>query len=79
MPQTEWRLKGDWIKNCNCAFGCPCDFNARPTHGNCQGLVGMRERVELFGGTLSMTSGAPGRPGGGVVVRATFPLAVPVR
>jgi len=27
MPQTEWRLKGDWIKNCNCAFGCPCDFN----------------------------------------------------
>jgi hypothetical protein len=41
MPRTEWRLKGDWIKNCNCAFGCPCDFNARPTNGTCQGLVGM--------------------------------------
>ena len=40
MPLTEWRLKGDWIKNCNCAFGCPCDFNARPTNGNCTGLVG---------------------------------------
>jgi hypothetical protein len=42
MAQTDWRLKGDWIKNCNCAFGCPCDFNARPTHGNCQGFLGMR-------------------------------------
>jgi hypothetical protein len=28
---VDWRLKGEWIKNCNCAFGCPCDFNARPT------------------------------------------------
>src|SRR5207244_1092143 len=51
MPQTEWRLKGDWIKNCNCAFGCPCDFNARPTHGNCQGLVGMRVESGHFGST----------------------------
>jgi hypothetical protein len=51
MPQTEWRLKGDWIKNCNCAFGCPCDFNARPTHGNCQGLVGMRVESGHFGDT----------------------------
>jgi hypothetical protein len=49
MPQTEWRLKGDWIKNCNCAFGCPCDFNARPTDGNCKGLVGMRITDGHFG------------------------------
>ncbi|MBD0275794.1 MAG: DUF1326 domain-containing protein, partial [Acetobacteraceae bacterium] len=42
QQRTDWRLQGDWIKNCNCAFGCPCDFNARPTHGNCQGLFGMR-------------------------------------
>ena len=40
--ETEWRLEGDWIKNCNCAFGCPCDFNARPTHGECKALLGMR-------------------------------------
>ncbi|MDP6774306.1 MAG: DUF1326 domain-containing protein [Rhodospirillales bacterium] len=38
---ADWRLKGEWIKNCNCAFGCPCDFNARPTNGNCLGVVGM--------------------------------------
>jgi hypothetical protein len=42
MAQVSWRLEGEWIKNCNCAFGCPCDFNARPTNGKCLGLLGMR-------------------------------------
>jgi len=51
MQGTDWRLRGDWIKNCNCAFGCPCDFNARPTHGNCQGLLGMRIERGHFGST----------------------------
>ncbi len=51
MQGTDWRLRGDWIKNCNCAFGCPCDFNARPTHGNCQGLLGMRVERGHFGDT----------------------------
>src|SRR5262245_45671914 len=51
MPGTNWRLKGDWIKNCNCAFGCPCDFNARPTHGTCKGLLGMRIEQGHFGDT----------------------------
>lgn len=40
--ETNWRLEGEWIKNCNCAFGCPCDFNAAPTHGECKGMLGMR-------------------------------------
>jgi hypothetical protein len=46
----DWRLAGQWVKNCNCAFGCPCDFNALPTHGNCQGLVGMHITQGHFGG-----------------------------
>jgi hypothetical protein len=41
MARTGWRLEGEWIKNCSCAYGCPCDFNAPPTHGSCEGLVGM--------------------------------------
>jgi hypothetical protein len=41
MEQANWRLEGEWIKNCSCAYGCPCDFNARPTHGECKGFVGM--------------------------------------
>jgi hypothetical protein len=42
MAQANWRLEGDYMKNCNCAFGCPCDFNANPTNGECKGLLGMR-------------------------------------
>ena len=42
MAHADWRLEGEWMKNCNCAFGCPCDFNARPTQGYCKGLAGMR-------------------------------------
>ena len=42
MAASDWRLEGEWIKNCTCAFGCPCDFNARPTQGYCKGAVGMR-------------------------------------
>jgi hypothetical protein len=49
MAITDWRLKGQWIKNCNCAFGCPCDFNARPTHEVCQGLVAMHILQGHFG------------------------------
>ena len=49
MSRTEWRLTGDWIKNCNCAFGCPCDFNARPTHGDCKAIVGMHIEQGRFG------------------------------
>src|SRR5258708_38983271 len=49
MARVDWRLKGEWIKNCNCAFGSPCDFNARPTNGNCKGLVGMHVTAGHFG------------------------------
>lgn len=37
------------MKNCTCAFGCPCDFNAKPTHGDCAGLMGMRITRGHFG------------------------------
>ncbi len=42
MASERWRLKGQWIKNCNCAYGCPCDFNALPTKGYCQGMAAMK-------------------------------------
>lgn len=41
MAHADWRLEGEWLKNCSCAYGCPCDFNARPTNGWCKGLLGM--------------------------------------
>jgi hypothetical protein len=49
MSEENWRLEGEWIKDCNCAFGCPCDFNARPTYGDCRGLLGMRIVKGHFG------------------------------
>ncbi|QRM35166.1 DUF1326 domain-containing protein [Microvirga sp. VF16] len=49
MPRTDWRLEGEWIKNCSCAYGCPCDFNAPPTQGYCEGLLGMRITKGHFG------------------------------
>ena len=38
----EWRFRSEYIKNCNCAMGCPCDFWATPTHGSCQGMFANR-------------------------------------
>jgi|SRR6187401_398089 len=33
----KWELKGDVLVSCNCDWGCPCNFNARPTKGKCEG------------------------------------------
>jgi hypothetical protein len=32
-----WSLKGIVVISCNCDYGCPCNFNARPSHGKCEG------------------------------------------
>jgi hypothetical protein len=46
---TDWYMEGPWFKNCNCAPGCPCDFNQYPTQGHCEGLVAMRIDKGHFG------------------------------
>lgn len=46
--RTDWRLEGEWLKNCICAWGCPCDFNAKPTHGECKGFLGMHVTKGYF-------------------------------
>jgi signal transduction histidine kinase len=43
---------------------------ANGDHGGGHGLIGMRERVAMFGGDLETT----GAPGGGFQVRATLPI-----
>ena len=37
---TPWEIKGRELGNCNCAYGCPCQFNALPTDGTCEAAVG---------------------------------------
>ena len=36
MPD-RWELKGQVLISCNCDWGCPCNFNAPPTTGKCEG------------------------------------------
>lgn len=38
MAKTVWRLKGEEIGSCNCSWGFPCQFNALPTYGRCEGI-----------------------------------------
>ena len=33
----RWHLNGQVLVACNCDWGCPCNFNARPTTGKCEG------------------------------------------
>jgi hypothetical protein len=33
-----WEIKATELVNCNCAYGCPCQFNALPTHGFCEAI-----------------------------------------
>lgn len=45
----DWRMQGPEITNCNCAWGCPCQFNALPTQGHCRATVAMRIDEGYFG------------------------------
>jgi hypothetical protein len=55
MAYKEWRISGPSILNCNCDWGCPCQFNALPTYGDCRGMLAMEieeghfEEVDLSG------------------------------
>ena len=66
MAHADWRLEGEWMKNCDCAIGCSCDFDAPPTYGSCVGFVGMRitkghfETTKLDGLTFMVTVRLPG-------------------
>src|SRR5579871_2477232 len=41
MADIKWHLKGLNFSHCNCSYGCPCQFNALPSKGNCQAVVGV--------------------------------------
>ena len=49
--RTRWRIAGEEVVSCNCAWGCPCQFNAPPTYGNCEALAAWQIREGHFGGT----------------------------
>ena len=51
MTNLKWTIKAREFTNCNCAYGCPCQFNALPTYGNCQAVVGMQIDQGFHGDT----------------------------
>lgn len=73
---TEWRLEGALLIACNCDFGCPCNFNARPSQGHCEGQWfwhverGSLAGVSLDGLSWTVTADWPGaiHEGGGRAV-----------
>lgn len=46
----EWELHGMEFGNCNCVYGCPCQFNALPSQGFCQAIGFFRIDRGHFGG-----------------------------
>jgi hypothetical protein len=49
MSQVEWEIRGPGLGNCNCDYGCPCQFNALPTHGNCEAVGAMQIESGHYG------------------------------
>ena len=63
---TRWTIKGKEFVHCNCAYGCPCQFNALPTHGHCQAVAaidieqGDHDGTDLSGLRIGLIVAWPG-------------------
>ena len=49
MKLVEWSMQGVEFANCNCAVGCPCQFNALPTYGHCRAFTFVQIEKGRFG------------------------------
>ena len=49
--KTAWRIAGEEVGSCNCNWGWPCQFNAPPTLGRCEGYGAFEIREGHFGPT----------------------------
>lgn len=51
MSDTEWSFRALEFTNCNCNYGCPCQFNALPTLGHCRATVSFAIQTGRHGDT----------------------------
>jgi hypothetical protein len=51
MSERHWSIKGSHFVNCNCNYGCPCQFNALPTYRACLAIAGWKIEQGHFGDT----------------------------
>jgi hypothetical protein len=49
MSSIDWSIDGAHFSNCNCDYGCPCQFVALPTDGTCKAVTGWRIDEGHFG------------------------------
>ncbi len=49
MPYTNWLIRTRRLATCSCDYGCPCEFNGRPTRGHCEGLEAFEITEGYFG------------------------------
>jgi hypothetical protein len=47
--KPKWRIEAYYLDSCNCDWGCPCQFNAKPTHGLCEGIGGIHVITGNYG------------------------------
>lgn len=63
--KVKWSIEADFIQGCNCDYGCPCEFQAPPTRGSCEGVgayhitKGRYGKVKLDGLGLSFVARWP--------------------
>lgn len=46
---VKWEIEADYLQACSCDYGCPCEFQAPPTQGFCEGLVAWRINRGRYG------------------------------
>ncbi len=51
LIMTAWRIEGRDLANCNCGYGCPCQFGELPTYGNCDESFGLEIDIGHHGDT----------------------------
>lgn len=50
--RLPWMVKGTVLIACNCDYGCPCNVNAPPTFGHCEGGWTWRIEQGRYGDTV---------------------------
>jgi hypothetical protein len=45
----KWTMSGSLLGDCNCDWGCPCNFDVAPTYGHCEGVYTWAVREGRYG------------------------------
>jgi hypothetical protein len=67
QKKPKWKVHAYFLDACNCDWGCPCQFNAKPTHSNCEGVAGYHivtgnygTNIKLDGLNMALIASWPG-------------------